>query len=324
MIPTPTPTPDSDPAEPGPSAPTTPIYVGTVARLGLDDPVVAPAADQPPAVAAGLSPLTGLPAVGPINRAAILAKFDNVPAARPQQGIATAEIVYEEMVEGGLTRFAAVILEPAGGLGPIRSGRTTDIGIAGSLNVPLFAYSGANVSTEGLLAKAAIVNRGPGSASYRRSSSRWAPHDLMTDVSSLRSGTGGAPPPTMFVFADDAGAGGSAAASFTAGFPASSATWTWDGGGWLRSQNGTPHLDASGQQIRAANVIVQRTPYIESGLGTPEGVTVGTGSAAVYTNGTAIPAIWTRPTLRSVTTYTDPNGNHIAVTPGITWIELVP
>ncbi len=320
-FPTPTPTPTPRAAAPAPPQ----VYVGVVAKLGLDQIVAEAAAPAPPAVPAGTNPLTGVPATGSIGRAAMLVKLDNVAVARPQEGVGSAEIVYEEMVEGGLTRLAAVFLERGTGLGPVRSGRTTDIGLAANLNTPLFAYSGANTPTEALLATAAIVNRGPARAAYHRSGSRRAPHDLMTDAGSIRSGTGGVAPPTMFVFTTDPPAGGTPTPSFSVGFPATSVTWSWDGTGWLRSQDGASHLDAlSGAQVRATTVIVQRTRYIDSGLGTPEGVTVGTGAATVYTNGVAVAATWTRPSLRSVTTYTDAAGAHIPVRPGNTWIELLP
>ncbi len=320
-LPTPTPTPTPRTAVPAPPQ----VYVGIVAKLGLDQIVAEAAAPAPPAVPAGTNPLTGVPATGSIGRAAMLVKLDNVVAARPQEGVGSAEIVYEEMVEGGLTRLAAVFLERDTGLGPVRSGRTTDIGLAANLNTPLFAYSGANAPTEALLADAAIVNRGPAHVPYRRSGSRRAPHDLMTDASSIRSGTGGAAPPTMFVFSTDPPTGGAPTQSFTVGFPATSVGWSWDGTGWLRTQDGSPHLDAlSGTQVRAATVIVQHTRYVDSGLGTPEGVTVGTGRARIYTNGVSVAATWTRPSLRSVTTYTNASGAHIPVNPGPTWIELIP
>jgi hypothetical protein len=322
-FPTPTPTPTPTPRAVAPTPPQ--VYVGIVAKLGLDQIIAEAAAPAPPNVAAGTNPLTGIRATGSIGRAAMLVKLDNVPAARPQEGVGSAEIVYEEMVEGGLTRLAAVFLERDTGLGPVRSGRTTDIGLAANLNTPLFAYSGANAPTEALLAGAAIVNRGPAHVSYRRSGSRWAPHDLMTDASSVRGGTVGSAPPTMFVFSTDPPTGGTPTSSFSVGFPATSVTWSWDGTGWLRSQDGTSHFDAlSGTQVRAATVIVQHTQYVDTGLGTPEGVTVGTGRATIYTNGMSVAATWTRPSLRSVTTYTDAAGAHIPVSPGRTWIELVP
>ena len=42
------------------------------------------------------------------SRAAIAIKVENSSAARPQSGLEDAEIVFEEIVEGGVTRFLAL------------------------------------------------------------------------------------------------------------------------------------------------------------------------------------------------------------------------
>ena len=82
-----------------------------------------------------VAPLTGLPNDDAtlLTRPAVVVKLDNHPDARPQTGLNLADIVFEENVEM-LTRFAAVfhsqIPEP---VGPIRSGRTQDINLLGSL-----------------------------------------------------------------------------------------------------------------------------------------------------------------------------------------------
>src|SRR5215207_11116288 len=83
-----------------------------------------PAPAPPPAVV--FSPLTGLPlpALGQV----LVVKVDNTRSARPQAGVYSADVVYVEEVEGGVTRLAAVFsstFPPS--VGPIRSARTTDI-----------------------------------------------------------------------------------------------------------------------------------------------------------------------------------------------------
>src|SRR5919205_451245 len=62
-----------------------------------------------PTVAANADPLTGLPhdPSAPV-RAALIVKIDNAPKARPQAGINDADVVVEEGVEGGVTRFATL------------------------------------------------------------------------------------------------------------------------------------------------------------------------------------------------------------------------
>lgn len=86
-------------------------------------------------------PLTG---VVTELRPALVVKVDNVDAA-PQSGLNQADVVFEEIVEGRATRFAAVFNSAeANPVGPIRSGRTQDVDLLMSLNDPALAYSGAN------------------------------------------------------------------------------------------------------------------------------------------------------------------------------------
>ena len=60
-------------------------------------------------------------------RPALAFKIDNVGAARPQSGINQADVVYEELVEAGLTRLIAIFqTESPSVVGPIRSARTSD------------------------------------------------------------------------------------------------------------------------------------------------------------------------------------------------------
>ncbi|MEL6983302.1 MAG: DUF3048 domain-containing protein, partial [Actinomycetota bacterium] len=80
------------------------IYQGVLGNLGRDQ-VVTAAVTAPPSTAAGVLPLTGLPGEVP-NRPAAVVKIDNGSPARPQSGLNAADIVIEEEVEGGITRFA--------------------------------------------------------------------------------------------------------------------------------------------------------------------------------------------------------------------------
>src|SRR5580700_3797512 len=90
-------------------------------------------------------PLTGQPAPGGTvpQRPAMAVKIDNYPAGRPQSGLDKADIVFEEPVEGGITRYAAVFqCQDAALIGPVRSARNIDIGILGQLGNPLLAHGG--------------------------------------------------------------------------------------------------------------------------------------------------------------------------------------
>src|SRR5581483_4111884 len=77
-------------------------------------------------------PLTGraAPSGKVPQRPALAVKVDNYSAARPQSGLDNADIVFEEPVEGGITRFVAIFqCQNAALVGPIRSARNIDIGI---------------------------------------------------------------------------------------------------------------------------------------------------------------------------------------------------
>src|SRR3954447_24430975 len=117
-----------------------------------------PATPPAPAVDANADPLTGLPRdpAAPV-RAALIVKIDNAPKARPQAGVNDADIVVEEGVEGGVTRFATLFhSKDAASVGPVRSARSTDLLFAQQLGRPLFSYSGANAVFADLVRKAPL------------------------------------------------------------------------------------------------------------------------------------------------------------------------
>lgn len=306
------------------------VYQGVVGWLGPDEQVVAPAA-APPVAAAGTQPLTGLPGAVP-GRPAAVVKIDNSPAARPQAGIDVADLVVEEEVEGGITRFAAVFHSTNAIVGPVRSGRTTDIGVISGLGRPLLLYSGANGVTDALLLRQPhLQNRSASrSSGYWRQSGRKAPSNLFSDTGPHWASADGGPPPAQFAYrAPDAPVGGVADTELSVTYRANKAAWSWDGTVWLRSQGGKPHKASSGNRISAANVVVIEAAKVDTGMvdssgaTVPEFVFVGSGKATIFTAGQRIEGIWTRPTLTSVATLTTGDGSVIALTPGRTWIELI-
>ena len=313
------------PADPGS------IYRGELGVLGADE-VVASAVVAPPAASSGVQPLTGLAGDVP-NRPALVVKIDNGSRARPQSGLDVADIVVEEEVEGGVTRFAAIFHSTNAIVGPVRSGRTTDIGVLVSLGDPLLLYSGANDVTDALLLdRAAVQNRSAArSSGYWRNSSRRAPSNLYTDTAPHWASASGGPPPPLFAYRPVGATSpiGESVSGLTVAYRANVASWEWDGSAWLRSQGGRAHTAASGQRIAAANVVVIETRKIDTGMVdssgavVPEFVFVGSGRATVFTDGKKIVGTWTRPTLGSVATLTTADGSVIELTPGRTWIEII-
>lgn len=292
-----------------------------------------------PAAATGGAPLTGLAAdPARLSRPALLVKVDNAPKGRPQGGINSADVVVEEMVEGGVTRLAAIFhSQDAGDVGPVRSFRTTDLALAAQLGKPLFAYSGANGDFEAKARAANIVNVSHNAApgAYKRVGGRPAPYNLFVDTAALRARDGeGTPPPAWFSFrAEGTASTGDAAAGVAMeykGRVVTSVDWAWDAGSgtWHRSQNGTPHVDAAGTRVAPKNVVVQFVNYLDtgyrdqSGEPVPEAELIGQGEVWVFSDGKVIKGQWRKPDAATPTAFTTVDGNPILLSPGQTWMEL--
>jgi hypothetical protein len=298
-----------------------------------------------PRPAAPTAPLTGLPQPdkAQLRAPAVVVKIDNVDPARPQTGIREADIVYEELVEGGLTRLAAVYQSqypPT--VGPVRSGRLTDSAIADDLNHPVFAYSGTNGIFLPILRSQPLtdVDDGNHPALFYRSDVSAAPHNLYSNVLALAgASTTHAPPRPLFSYVTGRsvfnGAGMVPVSSVGVRFPQATITWAWDAKArlWLRTQNGTIDVDRAGIQISTANIVVQFVPYYTSAMATgeggppapiPAGELVGSGTAWYFSNGHLVKGTRTRPSLTALTSYKDTKGATIRLTPGHTWVELAP
>ena len=321
-------------APPGPSGRALPPYLGIMAKLVAGDTNGRPEGGAaPPDLGPTRAPLTGLP-TGRNNRPAIVAKIDNGSGgARPQAGLGQADIVYEQRVEGGVTRFAAVFhSQSPGTIGPIRSGRTSDIGVTDSMSTPIFAWGGSNEVFVNLLRQRPLVDRGSAVfGSYARSSARRAPHNLFTDTNALWASAGGSAPRAHFTYRADNGPlrnPATPASSVSVNFGGNQVEFRWTGAGWARFQKGSAHLSADGNQIVTQNVVVQEIEYVDTGLRdtansvVPEAVMVGRGRALVFTNGAVIEGKWTKAAVDHVTRFTDTLGNPIEFTPGTTFVEL--
>ncbi len=331
-------------AEPG-VRPAPSGYRGVLGTLGPDDlfagdTSLLDAYVAPPIAAPGTDPLTGLPATGVEFTAdvlgngdhnAVVIKIDNAPPARPQVGLNRADIVFEEEVEGGITRFAAVFHSQLGPVGPIRSGRTTDISILTSLGSPSLVYSGANEVFDALLIAQPRVHNfsETRTGGFERNANYRFPSNLFSTVDNFAQPM--PPPPAQFRYDANADRREWADASSVLidwGFTNSGWSWDAEAGKWLRLQNGREHQTDDGQ-VSASNVVVVTVEEIDTGLadsiGTPipEYVFVGTGPATVFVDGRAREATWTRPTLRHPAGLTAVDGTAIALDPGRTWVEVV-
>ena len=289
------------------------------------------------------------------RRAAIAVKVENLPAARPQWGLDQADIVFEEPVEGGITRFIAVYqCQGAARIEPVRSARLVDAQILEPMGKVLFAYSGAiqpvvnEVDSPGSLLQ--DVGADTSGQAYWRDPARVEPHNLATSTKLLYAAAGAkgyaeSPPRPIFSYGA-APRGGKPVVAAHIDYPLDITTWTWapKSGHWLRSyacppgeqqvctpEDNGPAMLGGGAQISAANVVVMHvveypTPYVEDDTGTHENelTLTGTGPAWVFRDGEEFVGRWVRPTLTDPANFVETDGARITLSPGRTWEELVP
>ncbi|HEY6532643.1 MAG TPA: DUF3048 domain-containing protein [Acidimicrobiales bacterium] len=294
-------------------------------------------------------PLTGVATIDAAaagDHAAVVVKVDNGINSRPQTGLARADIVFEEEVEG-VTRLASVFhSEIPEVVGNVRSGRSSDVDIVAQLSKPVFAWSGGNpivtnqildAQRAGLLTDASVNVATP---AYYRSDDRRQPYNLYVHPGQLFDLVGvqeqGAPAPIFTYRAEDdpLPAGAIPVAGVSIVFTSfARVTYAWDAErkAWDRfqidSQNDQPasaFVDSDGPQVAPQNVVVLKTPYGISAADrtSPQAFTVGEGDAMVFTAGAMIPGRWVRPTANEPVRLLDAAGAPIPLTPGRTWVAL--
>ncbi|MCP3936099.1 MAG: DUF3048 domain-containing protein [Actinomycetia bacterium] len=272
------------------------------------------------------------------NRPALAVKIDNVSSARPQAGINQADVVYEERVEGGLTRLLAVFhSQDSADLGPVRSARSTDVPLLTPLNQPLFAWSGANEAFANLIRSVAIQDVGLEAhpSVYERRAGRRSPSNLFTSTEALWGlveVTADMAPHPAFSYRDAQSptATGEAAAGVRVSYRGTTVTHIWSDEvvGYSRTQNDSAHVDADGVQVAPDNVVVQFVDYKASGqvdsagAQVPEAILEGSGEVWVLMNGIVVKGTWAKSNVTSPTIYLDGSGSEILLEPGSTWVLL--
>jgi hypothetical protein len=307
----------------------------TVEETTTTSTTVAPTTTTTTAPPAPTYPLTGLPAAdaGVAARGAVAVKIDNIIDARPQAGLRSADVVYEEFTEG-ITRFIVVYhSQDAAMVGPVRSVRPADPVIVTPLG-GVFGFSGGSPGAVAIAANTPLrlVMEDDVAVMYRRGD-RVAPHNLYTSTASLFSRvpaeTGSPKDFATFLKAGQTfgGPGAMPVASISL-VPADHVTadYTWDAASssWLRTTDGVPHSVEEGR-IQPTTVIVQFTPYSyfidDYSVQFPE--VVGSGEVWVFAAGAMVPGTWHKASPESVTNFVDSAGAPIALPPGQTWVHLV-
>jgi len=297
-----------------------------------------PAEEKPPAeqeVAEGISlsgrwPLTGLPASGAAPKhPAMVVKIDNSSSSEPQVGLRKADLVVEELVEGGSTRLAVFYYSKLPKVsGPVRSMRATDIGIVQPAEGVLIASGGAPPTVR-RVAEADIRTFTEGATGYFREGSRSAPYNLMMRLPALAKKLKTPQPPPNYLPWGEEGdfPQGSKATTVAAQFSGGHTTsWEYQGG----SYDNLNSYAARGDRFSPETLVVLRVPvgdagYLDpAGNPVPETKFVGKGDALLFNGGRVVKAEWSKSSLDDSLDLTTRSGEELTLPPGKAWIELVP
>ena len=284
-----------------------------------------------------IAPLTGevIPAGTALNPS-LAAKIDNHVEARPQVGLERTDIVFEELVEGGLSRYVAIWQSDVPEeIGPVRSIRPMDPDIISAFG-GIVCYSGGQQRFVALMQAAPVFNAIHGQKAtadtFYRTKTKKAPHNVIVKASVIVGQHPELPAPgQQFAFSLDT----PSSTAFKDGVPASAVnlvfsnatkpSWTFDPaqGKYLRAQLGVPDMDSNGAQLTATNMVALRVG-VEVTFSIPKTQLIASGEAWVSTGGKTVHATWSKGTPTSPIALVDDQGVTVRLAPGNTWIELVP
>jgi hypothetical protein len=285
-------------------------------------------------------PLTGLEADDEelLARRVLAVKIENTPEARPQMGLAEADVVYEQEAEGGITRFNVLYhCRDADRIGPIRSARPVDPAILQQYGDPLFVHAGAVEAVLDEVDEAGIeqINCNFDEETCPRDENREAPHDVFTSTDALRDSGGkkGSPPEDVFTFSDDVPGSAKNARSVELNFsPVADVAWKYRQKKelYLRFHGEDLHELEDGSPVTAANVVVllveRELTNLRDVAGTPVPTfdVEGRGKLLVFRNGKVVEGTWQRDSVEDPFRLLDRRGDEVALAPGQTWVELFP
>ncbi|MSZ83666.1 MAG: DUF3048 domain-containing protein, partial [Actinobacteria bacterium] len=204
-------------------------------------------------------PLTGLPVSdeAAAARPAMIAKVGNYDSY-PQTGLNAADIVYEELINDHISRFAIVYQSqaPKDLVGPIRSGRRQDVDLLTNLNHPVLAWAGGNAFVTKDVADSELVNM---SQTYcnkacMRVDFTKAPYNLYFDIAKAweKMPEGGKTPPQQFQYRTTGAAlAGSAATGVDMTIDSYKIGWTWNDSTkqYERTQNKKADTERNGDRV---------------------------------------------------------------------------
>lgn len=290
------------------------------------------------------SPLTGLFIDESIaQRRPFAVTINNMSKALPQSGISQADIYYEVLAEGGITRIVAVFQNSTSEkIGPVRSARhyfldfvldndAVYIHHGGSpqayssiKSLKVNDFDGMNITSFFFRDKNRMNQKGM----YEHSS--YIDATKFFDVWNESGYKVKSKEDTMFNFSTKTmELDGETAQKVTLAYSGEQiSVFEYDEGNkvYNRFQNSKVHLDEeTKEQLNVSNVIIQYTNiYViaDDDKGRREVKLIGNGDGMYITYGKAIPIKWSKTSHNSPTTWTDTSGKPLLLNKGKTWINV--
>lgn len=283
-------------------------------------------------------PLTGLVSGQPAHDRPVVVMVENAPQARPQSGLDQADLVYEILAEGEITRFVAVYQSQAPQvIGPVRSIRPYFVKLGEALD-GLIVHAGWSQDAMDLIAEHKLDHLDEvygDSAYYWRSSDRKMPHNLYTSMEKIRQGVANKKfrkewnlPEAAFAFATEkpqvtsAKSVTKATIHYLRGYNVS---YEYDSqsGLYKRFMEAKPHNDKeTGKQLTAANILVCESKHqVLDKEGRREVDVTGPGKGYLLQGGWMKEVTWEQKN-GMIRAYSD--GRELAMQPGATWVQIIP
>jgi len=267
--------------------------------------------------------------------------IENHPDARPQSGLDKADLAYEALTEGGITRFLAFFgINDVVEVGPVRSARTYFVKLADEYNA-FYAHAGGNADALVLIKELPdFYNLDEFSLGsfFWRDKNKFAPHNLYTTTDKLRLAGQSKDwdinaSYDKWLFKNDEslekrGNAKKLSVDFSLGSYKVDYLYDKETNEYKRNLAGKAHVDKNSKnQIKAKTVIIQ---YVESWKkeNDPENSIElkidGEGKATIFMDGEKIQGSWKKLDRKKRTKFYDDNGEEIKFDRGPIWIEIVP
>jgi hypothetical protein len=284
------------------------------------------------------APFTGLGSHERLDNRPVMVMINNHPKARPQSGLDKADIVYEVLAEGEVTRFLAIYQsQKPQVIGPVRSIRPYFIQIGAGFDAVLIHAGGSPDALETLArSDYSYVNEIANSRYFWRESFRKAPHNLYTNFELIGQAikdkgmrATSELPYFPFLPADAAITQGEPAQKINVTFhPSYKVSYSYDAATkkYLRFTDGKPHLDlTTNRQLSATNLLVIASKHrVLDSEGRRQVDVVGPGDGYLFQQGKVRKVKWKR-SGGVIRAYADAAlTEELPLVPGNTWINIIP